>query len=112
MLRLFFCIYGLPSSPGSAVLSHPARHHFQRCFVRPTAAGTDEPALRAALWESSSLKALLWGAKAPVVASSAHSQWCLKELFVQTVGRGQLAIHEKHYHVYAPLKQFLSLSDV
>ena len=56
MLRLFFLHIwvSITSSPVSAVLSHPARHHFQRCFVRPTAAGTDEPALRAALWESSS----------------------------------------------------------
>ena len=50
--------------------------------------------------------------KCSVVANIAHSQWCLKQLFVQTAGRGQLAVHEKHYHVYAPLKQFLSLSDV
>ena len=74
---VFLHIYvSITSSPGSAVLSHPARHHFQRCFVRPTAAGTDEPALRAALWESSTLKALLWGAKAPVVASSAAVSHC------------------------------------
>ena len=74
---VFLHIYvSITSSPGSAVLSHPARHHFQRCFVRPTAVGTDEPALRAALWESSTLKALLWGAKAPVVASSAAVSHC------------------------------------
>ena len=29
---------------------------------------------------------LLWGAKAPVVANIAHSQWCLEQLFVQTRG--------------------------
>ena len=46
------------------------------------------------------------------IAKRCGLRWCLKQLFVQTAGRGQLAIHEKHYHVYAPLKQFLSLYDV
>ena len=30
------------------------------------------------------LSALLWGAKAPVVANIARPQWCHKQLFVQT----------------------------
>ena len=37
--------------------------------------------------------ALLWGAKAPVVANIAHSQWCRKHLFVQASGTKQLASH-------------------
>ena len=37
--------------------------------------------------------ALLWGAKAPVVANIAHSQWCRKQLFVQASGTKQLASH-------------------
>ena len=37
--------------------------------------------------------ALLWGAKAPVVANIAHSQWYHKQLFVQASGTKQLAFH-------------------
>ena len=37
--------------------------------------------------------ALLWGAKAPVVANIARSQWCRKQLFVQASGTKQLAFH-------------------
>ena len=37
--------------------------------------------------------ALLWGAKAPVVANIARSQWCRKQLFVQASGTKQLASH-------------------
>ena len=35
------------------------------------------------------------GHKCSVVANIARSQWCLKKLFVQTAGRGQLAVREK-----------------
>ena len=37
--------------------------------------------------------ALLWGAKAPVVANIARPQWCRKQLFVQASGTKQLASH-------------------
>ena len=37
--------------------------------------------------------ALLWGAKAPVVANIARPQWCRKQLFVQASGTKQLAFH-------------------
>ena len=37
----------------------------------------------------------LWEHKCSVVANIARSQWCLKQLFVQTAGRGQLAVREK-----------------
>ena len=37
--------------------------------------------------------ALLWGAKAPVVATIAHSPWSHKQLFVQASGTKQLAFH-------------------
>ena len=37
--------------------------------------------------------ALLWGAKAPVVANIARPQWCRKQLSVQASGTKQLASH-------------------
>jgi hypothetical protein len=47
------------------------------CFTR----------LLATLWESSALKALLWGAKAPVVASSATVSHCHRHFFSRRVPR-------------------------
>ena len=61
--------------------SHPTRHHFQRCYAWLTAVAIDEPALRAALWESSGLKALLCEPKGSVVASSATVSHCHRHFY-------------------------------
>ena len=71
-------------------------HELRPCCVRPIAAGIDNLAhsrcktlkqawfltrLLATLWESSGLKALLWGAKAPVVASIATVSQCHRHFY-------------------------------
>ena len=65
----------MPFSPGGAVhLATRTGTNFAgaACDLSPPAP-TNSTSFR--LWESSGLKALLWGAKAPVVATNAPPRW-------------------------------------
>ena len=66
-------------------IRRPARHELCPCYVRPIAAGTNETSLCYVLWESSGLKALLWGAKAPVVASIATVSQCHRHCYLEAL---------------------------